>query len=329
MSSNPIDYTLRVRFRIPAGHRIGVDAAKFVMTLRSGRELVLCSAETGKNIKEAEWLALESSGWESAEAAEAAAIPLMDTLRRSLILHMIAVDLGCRKNIGGGGLAPSVVERMQEAAGEPVQILSQVHGPMVYPTSPSPMFIKFVATGSAVLQAERWKRSFLLAFDCSQPLSERERTAFDLFSASRQVTESADAKFLLLFATFESLLEPEERPKWAVEHVESLIALTRKIDVEDDADQSEKDSLLGTLRWLRNYSIRNAGRKLVRERLAGRTYLGRPAEDLFRACYELRNRLAHGASNYPEHEEVSRLVAGLDHLVADLLAGRLLDHESS
>jgi hypothetical protein len=51
-------------------------------------------------------------------------------------------------------------------------------------------------------------------------------------------------------------------------HVDRLIALTSDVDLE----KAEKDSLLGSLKWLRSHSIRSADRCFVLERLPDRKY---------------------------------------------------------
>lgn len=94
-----------------------------------------------------------------------------------------------------------------------------------------------------------------------------------------------------------------------------------------DLDHYEKESLLGTLKWMRFHSIRSCGRKFVRERLAEREYQGLSAERLFMDCYDLRNRLVHGAQPFPTLEEVRGLVGALDTMVCNLLAGPLLDFD--
>jgi hypothetical protein len=196
---------------------------------------------------------------------------------------------------------------------------------MVFATELRPMFAR-VGPISAfrTVQDERWKKSFLFALESRVPLSERERTAFDLFSTAHAAQDSTDARFVLLLAAIETLLEERPRPKAVVDHVDRLIALTSDADLE----KAKKDSLLGSLKWLRSHSIRSAGRRFVRERLSDRKYQDLSAEEFFLACYDLRNRLLHGGQPFPTREKVSRLVGALDQMVGHLLAGPVLDFDT-
>jgi hypothetical protein len=197
---------------------------------------------------------------------------------------------------------------------------------MVFATGLRPLFGRIEGHGEwPPVREESWRKTFLFALDSRVSLSDRERTAFDLFSAAHSVGDSADARFALLFAAIEALLEDKPRPKPVVDHVDQLIAFTSATNL----DKAEKDSLLGSLKWMRSHSIRSSGRRFVRERLADRRYQDRSAEELLLACYNLRNRLLHGGQPFPTSEEVSRLVGALDQMVSHLLAGPILDFDTA
>lgn len=88
----------------------------------------------------------------------------------------------------------------------------------------------------------------------------------------------------------EALLELAPRSTEAIAVVDSFIAAVERTPLPE----SERASLQGALRWLRQESIRSAGRKLATECLGDRTYDGRPAEKFFADCYDLRSELVHG-----------------------------------
>ena len=154
-------------------------------------------------------------------------------------------------------------------------------------------------------------------------VSEREQTAFGLYSGSMFVASLADARFLMLMMAMETLIEQEPRSDAAVAHVDRLIEQTR----ESGLPSPEITSLRSSLEYLRRESISAAGRRLAQERLAGRTY-GDPVKEspskFFTGCYELRSRLVHGYHPRPTFNEVNGHVAGLELMVSDLLAGELL-----
>lgn len=319
--SNLADFTVRIRFRIPSYDRIGIDETEVAFTPSAGPDVILKSGDKDTTISQSDWLILHSSGWPTEKDAEAAAEPLTDALRRVLARHILGADLGRRSP--QGGYTREGLRWLEGRTGRTA--LNDTHGPMVFPTEPRPIFGRITVSAVRTVQGDSWKKTFSYALENEVTLSDRERTAFDLLSGAHLNRDSADARFVLLFAAIETLLEDAPRPKSVVNHVNRLIALTG----EADLDKSEKDSLLGTLRWLRSHSIRRSGRRFVRERLGDRKYQDQSAEAFFEDCYKLRNRLLHGQQPFPTREEVSRLVGELDRMVSNLLAGPLLDFDTA
>lgn len=321
-NSIPNDFTVRIRFRIASRDRLGVDANEAVFTPAVWPQVLIKSADEEGSIRDADWLALQCSGWDSEEAAKGAVEPLMDALRRSLARHDMGADLGRR--FPGSGFFPAGLRLFEEQCGRTA--LNDIHGPMVFATELRPVLARPGSmTGYRTVHDDRWKKTFTFALECNDPLSDRERTAFDLFSVSHVVRDSGDARFVLLFAAIETLLEESPRPKPVVDHIDRLITLTS----DTSLDRAEKHSLLGSLRWLRSHSIRSSGRRFVRKRLADRKYQDRPAEEVFLACYDLRNRLMHGGQPFPAREEVGGLVGALDQMVSHLLAGPVVDFDAA
>jgi hypothetical protein len=317
-SNNSSDFTVRIRFRIPSGGRIGIDEPEVMIAPSAAQTVILKSADKDTPISQADWLVVQCSGWGSASAAEAAVDALMDALRRALASCNLAADFGRRAP--QGGFVKAGLQLLEGISGRPT--LNDAHGPMVFATELRPL----LARGGPLhahqtVRGDRWKKKFVAALENDTRLSERERTAFDLYSAAHESSVSEDAKFVLLFASIEALLEDSPRPTPVVAHVDQLLELTIGADLED----AEKDSLLGSLRWLRSHSIRSCGRCLIHEKLGDRMYGGKSAETLFLECYDLRNRLLHGRQPFPTREEVSRSSGPLDQLVGNLLAGPILE----
>jgi hypothetical protein len=316
--SRSSDFTVRIRFRIPSRDRLGIDESEVVITQSAPQTVVLKSVDKDKAISQSDWLVLQSSGWGSEKAAEAAVEPLMDALRRALASWHLAADFGRRAP--QGGFSKAGLQLLEGVSGRPT--LNDSHGPMVFATELRPLFAPVGPVyGSRTIQGDRWKKTFMAALDDDASLSERERTAFDLYSAAHESSASTDARFVLLFASIEAVLENSPRPEPVVAHVDRLLDLTIAADLED----AERDSLVGSLRWLRSHSIRSSGRRLIHEKLGDRMYGGKSAEALFLECYDLRNRLLHGGQPFPTREEVSKSSGPLDQLVGNLLAGPILE----
>ncbi len=153
-------------------------------------------------------------------------------------------------------------------------------------------------------------------------ISDREKTAFALYSGSMFVSSLADARFLMLMMAIETLIEQEFRSDAAVSHVNQLIHETQTAGLSTD----ETRSLVSSLEFLRQESIGGAGRQLVRglgDRVYGNSVKESPAK-FFTGCYNLRSNLVHGSHPRPTFSDVNERVAGLEMMVADLLSGELL-----
>ncbi|MGC5165573.1 hypothetical protein [Luteimicrobium sp. DT211] len=145
----------------------------------------------------------------------------------------------------------------------------------------------------------------------------RRRLAFAVYSSSFSVTEP-DARFLVLMAALEALIEPKQRPSEVVDHVDALIASTKASNLPD----AEKASLVRSLNWLRVQSIGQAGRELA-STLGEKVYDGRKPAAFFKRCYSTRSDLIHGNIPLPERQDVDRMAAILQRFVGDLLSGAL------
>lgn len=322
------DFTVRIRFRIPSRDRIGIDESRVAFArevepdviLKTGDDSIYDADDKISTIRNSDWLVLQSSGWRSKEEAKAAVEPLTDALRMTLARFNMGADLGNRSP--KAAFFRTGLEVIAEKLQRPT--LNDRHGAMVFPTELKPILARAGQVSAfRTIQGDKLSRTFSFALSCRKPLSERERTAFDLFSVAHGIDQSEEARFVLLFAAIETLLEDVPRPTAVVEHVDRLVALTSSADL----DECEKASLLGSLQWMRSHSIRSSGRRLIRDRLGGRAYDERPAENLFLDCYEMRSRILHGSQPFPSREEISRLLGPMDIMLGDLLCGPALDFD--
>lgn len=153
----------------------------------------------------------------------------------------------------------------------------------------------------------------------SHPLTGPERLAFDLYSGSF-FQPSADSRLLMLTMAVETLLDFQPRSDAARAHVTTMIEAT---EADGDLTKSERSSLRGSLAWLLDESIGQAGRRLART-LEPRTYGDKTPDAFFTRCYEMRSGLVHGKVPRPDRGDVDVLAANLESFVGDLLAGPLL-----
>lgn len=166
---------------------------------------------------------------------------------------------------------------------------------------------------------------FLEVFDHTlrhpREITNRERVSMELFNASF-FQRTADARFILLMSGLEALIEQGPRSDTVAKHVQMLMAKTENAI---DLSPQEKSALKGGIGQLKRESIRQAGKKLVHEKLSSKTYSNHPPSEFFGNCYTLRSRLVHGDHPLPTREEVDGAAAQLEVMISDLLSYDLLD----
>ena len=231
-----------------------------------------------------------------------------DALLISLAKMRIGVDLGGRTP--KAGITVYGQELLSNQTGQ--RVLNNVHGLMVYASDPKPMF--FEMKGSAIIgrNFDSFDKRY---FSTPQPkLSDRERLALTLFHAS-YFQPTADTRFLVLVMAIEALIEPKPKSRGAVRYVDIFRELIHGSSLPDH----EKSSLAGSLKWLRDESINQAGKRLVNERLGDKPYHTKPAPKFFSYVYGLRSDLVHGNLPYPTFDEIAGVVAIVEDFVSDLL----------
>jgi hypothetical protein len=312
------DFSFRCRFNVSRRSNISSDVREVELPGNGeGPRISLLSGENDTPLSKAEFLVLKGSGYKTAEDAEAAGLHYQDVLMLTLARLRIGSDFGNRK--GKGGFFQSFLENHEARTGE--RLLNNVHGLMVYSTNPPPEFA-FLPVGFKLgCTEERLKTLFKFVEHNPPDFKDRDRIALELFNASF-FTTSADTRLITLVVAIECLIEPEFRNPVARRHVENLIEMTRRNSELDSADRA---SYLTTLGFLQRESIRQAGKRLVTERLSERMYQDMSPAKFFSKVYDLRSDLVHGNMPYPDWEEVSNWSANLEVFVADLIAHSTLD----
>jgi hypothetical protein len=251
-----------------------------------------------------------------AEAWSRGAVAL-DALQLAFARLRIAADFGRRTP--NGGFTNCGFEWLGSSTEHP--IFNDEHGLMVYPALPVPQFASMgTPTVQLIVQGPRLAVALRAALERDHELDDRERIAYDLFTASF-FEHSADARLISLVMAIETLLEPVERSLEARSHVQDLIEATKHAELST----RERDSLVGSLRWLLKESISSAGKRLVTEKLGDRRFGNLNAPQLWRTAYNIRGRLVHGGTPRPPREDVDRCAANLEVMVASLLSGPLLE----
>jgi hypothetical protein len=303
-------------FRVPfkMSSRSLLDLPKSVHDLDKVPHVWLASADPNEPLRDADRIVIRGEGYDTEEAARSAGDRWRDIVCRGLARLHLGADFGERRP--HSVLTEAGEQQYSQSLGHPV--LSETPGVTTFLCQPAPRFLRMDVEGCRRPSPQQCAAVFFAAADRPEPLVQSERLAFDLYSGSFFET-SADARLLMLTMAVETLLDPKERSQAVREHVQRLIQLT------DDAplESSEVASIRGSLTWLLDESIGQAGRRLART-LEPRRYSGLAPGAFFTKCYGVRSALVHGHAPRPERDEVDLLAADLELFVGHLLSGALL-----
>jgi hypothetical protein len=311
------DFSFRISLVLPQREGFQGDQPILTLDVPGFPRTATLTASGASTIAEATDLSLVSSGWPTEEAARYAGENMRQALMLSLARLGTGADFGARAR--QGGFTEAGLQWIKQMFGAE-RVLQHVHGLMVFETNPEPRFVSMRANGKRLMQPERLVRVLAYAVEHPRELSDKERLSLDLYNASF-FAHSAEARLITLAMAVEALLDPQPRPEAAINHVDRMIAETEHVP---GLGGSERASLLGSLRWMRQESINQAGRRLARERLGEREYMGRAAPEFFSFFYDLRSRLVHGVHPAPSQAEIDATAAGIEVFVSHLLSGPLL-----
>lgn len=310
-------YCFRLPFTLSKRCKLGIADDRVDLLDDGGRHVWLASSNPGGGpLSEATELVVRGEGYDSHEQAGEDGERWRDVVSRAFARVGLAADFADRKAYG---MFFKVGERLlSERAGHPV--LGVRPGVTTFEYHPKIAFYSVTGEVSKVPSEEVTRWALHHAAELDERLTGAERLAFDLFSGSF-FQPSSDARLLLLTMAVESLLDLAPRSAAARAHVDALLAATES---NPDLSDDERKSLSGSLKWLWNESINQAGKRLART-LEPRTYDDLSPAKFFGRCYEVRSRLVHGRGPLPDRREVDLLAAHLEIMVGNLLSGSLLD----
>lgn len=274
----------------------------------------MASTDPDRLLRDAVQIVIRGEGFGTEGGAHSAGERWRDVVCRSLARLHLGADFGERRAYGQ--LTEAGEQWAAAEFGHPVR--SDIPGVTVFPCEPALKFVRSEAEGCRRPSAGQSEAVFAAAAEDAAPLSPRERLAFDLYSGSF-FQPSADARLLMLTMAIETLLVLQPRSVAAQAHVHVLIKATDAADLT----APERASLRGSLLWLLDESIGQAGRRLAKT-LEPRRYGECTPSVFFMKCYEMRSTLVHGRVPRPERAEVDSLAAPLEMFVGHLLSGALL-----
>lgn len=185
-------------------------------------------------------------------------------------------------------------------------------GILIYESNSPPIFMPTFSAEGTVAGPPRLPAALANARSRGG-LSEERQVTYDLFSTALGLA-SGDAQYAMLMAALETMIKPQPRSQEAVKHVSKLMELTR----QSGLPKKEIESLTGSIKWLYQESISQAGKKIAAT-LEPRRYMNERPEAFFRGCYEIRSRLLHGQAPLPSALAVRSRIPYLIEFVADLI----------
>jgi hypothetical protein len=287
-----------------------------IIPLRFVLPCILRSTNFNEKIKDASELVLESSKYRTPEEALEAGEIVRNALALSLVRFKIGADLGFKPS--NHVITDQGIKYFESQTQK--RVLQTGLGLKIYETNPIPIFIQ--PGVSIKIFSPISKLIEVLDNEIQNPreLNEKEKIALQLYNISFFL-EAIEARFLTLVMAIEVLLEFHIRPEKVRQHVDNMIKLT-----EDNAsiEISQKKSLLGSLKWLFNESISQAGRRLAKDKLKDRLYNNMEASKFFTHCYDLRSKLVHCNISILNLSEIGIAIPQLEIFVSDLLSNNSL-----
>ena len=260
-------------------------------------------------LADARTVILRGSGYETEDKAMSAG----ELWRSRLMRAFAAINVGA--NFGGdqvpsGGATPYGLQLL--APGR--RAMNDPHKLYAYEAEPAePLFIVFNSVDAFVSSPHERLEEAMTNAVAEGGLSDENQVAYGLYAASFGL--GYEARYALLMMALECLIRPQPRQDECRTHVQSLIDATEASGLPD----SEIKSITGTLQWLFDQSIGQAGRVLAAQ-LRPQEYGGKDAVKFFTDCYGVRSRLTHGNLPLPTPKELGPRAAELERFVAALLS---------
>lgn len=303
------------RFRFTLPESLAIQSNEQYVDFTSGEtSRILFSAVGSKDLKSAKQIAVKGGPFTTEEEALAAG----ERARRALMLCLTRMRIGASFGLDEPRSVLTNYGRQyfeQQLGQRVLQDLPQV---IAFDDNVPTKFARLNMRPVVGKPPDQLQRVFRSALDLAPEFSEREQLALELFGTAL-FEQSERARFVTLMIAIEALLEPKERSSKAIEMVESF---AKQVQANTELSKSERDSLFGTVRWLKLESINRTGRNLAGEALAGHQYLGMTPDSFFKLCYEVRSEIVHTGAVRSDGADIKQLAPELECFVADLICAR-------
>ncbi len=278
---------------------------KRILLIEEPYLVTLFSCKKDVSLLTSDWLVVQGREYNSAAVAESDGHRIKNALMVTFAKHGIGADFSVEW---------CFISKKEQQRLEDLKVIHQIDGNvLVFEDDPEITFISVKGSAKAATPSGEFVKTFLVSLALSPSLSEREQLAYRVFNIALFQPDPL-ATFLFLVMVIEALSDYAPRSEVAIAHVDMLIESTKN---NNSLTKEDSDSMIGALRWLKQESIRQAGKRLVAERLGNRMYADMSAAKYFSECYDLRSSLVHRGSY--DREKFNKLSSHLPHFVSDLL----------
>ena len=282
--------------------------SKQILLTETPYSVTLFSHKQDASISDSDLLVVQGKGYNSATVAETEGHRIKDALMLTFVKHRIGVDFSLKNGL----IEKEKLKVLEDSIGK--KAFYQWDGyVLVFEDEHKVPFVYVNVNARAAVLSDMFVKTFTASLSLSPSLSKREQFAYRVFNIALFQPDSI-ARFLNLIMVVESLSDYAPRSEEAVAHVDMMIESTKNCRA---LKKEDSDSMVGALHWLKQESIRQAGKRLVAERLENRIYADMSAIKYFSKCYDLRSKLVHGGTS--DSEKFNKLATHLPHFVSDLL----------
>lgn len=206
------------------------------------------------------------------------------------------------------------LKEMANQYDEPVVVLDDRLGIQVFETkekSTKAMFTGGSAEFGKNIDPPIFFQSFRHYFKTCHLDSVTKELAIELYNMSH-FERTLSARFLILCTCLEALINQRNKKEETVELVNDFITQVK----ESEIPEKDKESLIGSLSYLKKQSITQAGFTMANSLLTDKVYAGKQPGDFFKHVYKLRSILIHQGRL---ELEISSIYNEIDRFVADIL----------
>ena len=182
--------------------------------------------------------------------------------------------------------ANAYLTKVSSESGVPAR--NDLHGLDVFPSAPRTAFVRAEGNANAVKDGRMFLDELAKLLKSPPKMTAKMSLAAELFTSSF-LDVALRSRFVILTSAVETLLEPRKHGAMVQEFVAETQTRLNELAIPKEI----RDSLRGSINWLKQESISRAGQGLATALLSTLTYNKQAPDVFFKDCYDLRSKLVH------------------------------------